>query len=785
VFFFPGLRAVGTVAALKRAKHRSQTPRPAERKSTPEASARLAGRPALSARRRWFFRLGAAVLLPLLLAAALEAGLRLAGYGYPTGFFLKTRISGQDVFVENERFGLRFFPANAARSPAPVVLPADKANNAYRIFLLGESAALGDPRPAYGVGRYVEVLLRERFPEAKFEVICVAMTAINSHAMLPIARECARHQGDCWIVYAGNNEMIGPFGANTVFGPQAPRLGLVRAGLALRTTRLGQWLASLAQRLLPARTSPELWSGLKMFMANQLLPTDPRRETVYENFRRNLEDLLEAGRRAGVHVILTSVGSNLKDCGPFASLHREGLSQVQKGQWEQLYQAGAAAGAAQRRGDARAFYTQAAGLDAQFAELQFRLGLCNLGLTNHAEALTNFALARDYDALPFRTDSRLNAIAAQTAARYAGTNVHWLDGAGLLGQHSPQGIPGQELFYEHVHLNFTGNYLLARAFAEEVAALLPRHLTASTRPHWLAQEACEQQLGLTDWNRYAVLEGVIGRLLDAPYTNQFNHVPRIKAYWTQLMEIKARLQPKNYNEARRVYEEAINRAPNDHRLHENYAEFLEASGNFAQAAAQWQKVRALLPCHFSSWYHLGRLLARQKQHAEADDCFAKALSLRPDLMEGHLEWGKALYSQGRLAEAMARGLEARRLRPDDPRVYFHLANVLAAQKKRTAALESLREAIRLQPFYWEARYCYGLELALDNKTQEALAEFEQVTRLRPDFALAHLNLGVALVKEGRLNDALAQFQETLRLEPNNRQAKEHLETVQEMTNQAH
>jgi len=782
VFFFSGPPERGTVTALKRAKHRPQIARPADQKGTPQAAASPAGRPVLSARRRWCFRLGAAVLLPVLLLAGLEAGLRVAGYGYPTSFFLKTRISGQDVFIENERFGLRFFPANAARSPSPVVLPAEKANNCYRIFLFGESAALGDPRPAYGVGRYVEVLLRERFPEARFEVICVAMTAINSHAMVPIARECARHQGDCWVIYAGNNEMAGPFGANTVFGPQAPRLAVVRAGLAVRTTRLGQWLASLAQRWRPASTSPEFWGGLKMFLASQLPPTDPRRARVYANFRRNLEDIVEVGRRAGVQVIISSVGSNLKDCGPFASLHREGLGEAQQARWAQLYQAGAAADAAERWGDARASYTQAAGVDAQFAELQFRLGLCNLGLTNYTEALTNFALARDYDALPFRADSRLNAIAAQTAARYAGPNVHWLDAAGWLGEHSSQGIPGQDLFYEHVHLNFAGNYLLGRAFAEQVAALLPPRLTASTRANWLAQEACEQRLGLTDWNRYTVLEGVIGRLLDAPYTNQLNHLPRIRAYWTQLMELKGRLQPGNYNDARRVYEDALNRAPNDHRLHENYAEFLEANGNLPQAVAQWQKVRALLPYHFASWYHLGRLCAKLKQYPEADEFFAKALNLRPDLTEGHLEWGKSLYDRGRLAEAMTHGLEARRLRPEDARVYFHLANVLAAQQKRTEAIESLRQAIRLQPFYWEARYYYGVELALDNKTQEALAEFEQVTRLRPDFALAHLNLGVALVKQGRLHEALAQFQETLRLDPNNRQARQHLETLQEMVN---
>jgi hypothetical protein len=72
------------------------------------------------------------------------------------------------------------------------------------------------------------MLLRERFPGQRFEVVNVAVTAINSHVILPIARECAQHQGDLWIVYMGNNEMVGPFGAATVFGTRAPSWWSVR-----------------------------------------------------------------------------------------------------------------------------------------------------------------------------------------------------------------------------------------------------------------------------------------------------------------------------------------------------------------------------------------------------------------------------------------------------------------------------------------------------------------------------------------------------------------------------
>ena len=173
------------------------------------------------------------IVVPAILLGTLEIGLRIAGVGYSTSFFKRLRIGDKDCLVENDKFGLRFFPPEMARSPAPVVMEAEKPAGTYRIFLLGGSAALGDPRPAFGAGRYLQALLQDRFPKAHFEVVCVAMTAINSHTVLPIARECAHHQGDLWIIYMGNNEMVGPFGAATVFGKRAPSLQFVRLSVGL------------------------------------------------------------------------------------------------------------------------------------------------------------------------------------------------------------------------------------------------------------------------------------------------------------------------------------------------------------------------------------------------------------------------------------------------------------------------------------------------------------------------------------------------------------------------
>lgn len=202
-------------------KQRSQKKgkRQASERATPSGSSGGSdGRTPLSKRHRWLFRVVAVVIVPMLLLGAIDAGLRLGGYGFDPALFKKITIKGEPFYVNNDSFSLRFFPPQLMRGLEAIRIPAHKPADTCRIFIFGESAAVGDPEPAYGAGRYLEALLEARYPGTHFEIINTGITAIDSHVILPIARECARHDGDLWIIYMGNNEMVGPFGAATVFG---------------------------------------------------------------------------------------------------------------------------------------------------------------------------------------------------------------------------------------------------------------------------------------------------------------------------------------------------------------------------------------------------------------------------------------------------------------------------------------------------------------------------------------------------------------------------------------
>jgi len=727
--------------------------------------------PAATPRRRWLFRIAALLVIPLLMLAVLEAALRVAGYGYPTGLFEKVRLEGRDYLLNNEKFSLRFFPPELTRWPSPLMMEAAKPAGACRIFIFGESAAQGDPEPAFGAGRYLEVLLRERYPGVNFEVVNVAFTAINSHVIVPIARECACYQGDLWIIYMGNNEMIGPFGAATVFGAKAPPWPVVRLGLALQTTRVGQLLMDAGRKLKGKADGPGVWGGLQMFLGNQLAPEDPRKEVVYKNFQRNLQDILRAGRAANAAIILNTVAVNLKDCPPFASLHSSLLGPRE---WEKCDRL-CANGRKELDGDPKLAaddFGMAVAQDERLAAAQFGQAQCLLRLGETQAAALHFQKACDCDALPFRADSRINEIIRQTGQQLEGPDLVVCDAAASLPEAGK--IPGQEMFYEHVHFNFDGNYRLAMLWAAQAGRLLPADVKNKANGGWASQELCEARLGLTDWNRCNVFNAVRQRMERPPLNSQFNNDQRLSDLTARVDRILKQRNGTAATNARALYTDAIARAPRDYLLHENYGEFLELTGDLEQAALEWKQAGELMPRNPFAFRTEGQLLEKQGKLAAARDAFRHAVNLHPRYAEAWFELGKLDAVEGKLGDAMKNYQKAAALQPNDAQTYLYMGKALSLLKRTDEAVQNFRRALQWDGANWEAHYALGGELGLHGQVAEAKAEFEQVVRLQPQFAMGHLNLGVALLKLNDPEGARRQFTETLRLDPANKSARNYL-----------
>ncbi len=148
-------------------------------------------------------------------------------------------------------------------------------------------------------------------------------------------------------------------------------LSLIRASIFLRSTRIGQLLTKLG-------TQKREWGGMEMFLDKQVPASSPLMPYAYSNFEANLRDTVKVAQDAGAKVIVSTVATNLKDCAPFASQHREGISQTDLNSWSTLVQQGSAFETDQAYDDALKSYLAASQIDNQYAELEFRIARTSL-----------------------------------------------------------------------------------------------------------------------------------------------------------------------------------------------------------------------------------------------------------------------------------------------------------------------------------------------------------------------------------------------------------------------
>jgi tetratricopeptide (TPR) repeat protein len=521
--------------------------------------------------RRWVLRIAIAILVPVLLLGMIEAGLRAADVGFSAGVTVPCTIQGRSASCYNLFFAAPFFPPGMIKSPEAYAIPNEKPRNTFRIVVLGESAAMGDPDPAYAFSRYLEVMLRERFPSIKFEMVNTGSVAINSHVLLPIAQDLAQHHPDLFILYSGNNEVVGPYGAGSALTSSGMNLRVIRGSIFVRSTRIGQLLTKLG-------TQKQEWGGMEMFLDKQVRASSPLMKHSYENFESNLRDTIAVARASGARVIVSTIVTNLKDCAPFASLHREDMKQDALFNWSALVQQGSSLEDAQAYAEALRIYLLAETIDNEYAELEFRIARCLWVQGEYRAAKEHFLRARDLDTLRFRADTRINDINRSVASSFPGAEL--VDADEILAKESPNGIVGSELIYEHVHLTPLGNYLLARSMFLQIASKLAPEVGHSQEDAYvLSQSQCEQLLALTSHDRSRMAMEMMQRMEKPPFTTQLNHSDQV----SRLM-LTAGASGEIPDETMFEYQWAIAHWPEDHLLHYNYGRFL--SGFNRNAAIQ-------------------------------------------------------------------------------------------------------------------------------------------------------------------------------------------------------
>jgi len=745
--------------------------------------------------RRAIYLLLALVALPLVLLALLEGALRVCGFGDSRAVFTPQTIAGTEYYTRNMAFLDSFFPFH--REFGMVQFPVKKEPDTYRVFVLGSSAALGMPDPAFSLGRYLETMLTTRASGKHVEVNTVASAAINSHVVREVAKACARCEPDLFIVYMGNNEVLGPFGPASAFGVFDRRLPLIRFKIWLRTLRLSQLAAWLRQDVFGVKQPSLEWLGMQMF-EHPVAATDPRLEFTYAHFRANLEDVISLGKGAGADVVVCTVGVNLKDLAPFLSLHGDTPA------WRAHFDAGLQA---QQKGDpqaARDAYAQALAIEPGHAETAWRYGHALLALNDTTGAKTALEQARDLDALRFRLDSRLNSIIRDVAQRHAEAGVILADVEQALNRASAGGIAGDDLFLEHVHFNDAGTYQAAAAVYDALRQRrMPGFLSQEEPPD---QAACEKTLALTEFDRAQHRIEMLPMFYRPPFTEAQGAGVRITRFRREIFQLPVD-SPAALGRALHETEQALKARPEDYWLRKKRGVLLGLSGDHEQAVRVLINLHADYPSHTVGTL-VGLALTDSGKPAEALPYFQEALQSTPRDAVQYVNIGWACFQMGRLDEAVKAYRKALELDPKLDLAYNNLGLLLAAQEKPDDAEAFYRKALkadwraakpygnlddlykeRLKPEQraakWEALASelpqspaplYRAAMAHAEAGNIAAAEetYQNVLERDPLYVEAHIELGLLAENDGDLMAAAGHFQKALAISPHHYFANNNL-----------
>ncbi len=732
------------------------------------------------------FKVLAATLAPVMFLMVIELGLRLVGFGYHTAVFLEEK--GQ--VRSNWAFTFQYFPWSMARPMPPVSFSKEKPEDTMRIFISGGSAAQGFPASEFGMAAQLQVLLEQALPDRKIEVISTAITAINSHVVLPIAEACLQYDPDFLVVYVGNNEVVGPFGPGTTLAGFSQNRLFIKASTALKSTRLHQ-LISMAMGRHKSPTGS--WRGMNQFLQNTVSSDDPRLQDVYEHYDANLRDILDAAGKEDCPVIVSTVAVNLLDNPPFASMQKSPLSSEESSQWNRHFREGREFQEKGQYGKAINGFHSAIRIYNGYAEIYYRLGQCYLAMGDASEAKQAFTLSRDLDVLRFRADSRINSI-----LRGLPKGTILVDNARNLTDAS-KGVPGDPLLVDHVHLSFKGNYRVARSLAEAIMAK-----TAPSGNGLPDETETARLLAFNNWDRHRIIKKLVEELMNKPpFTNQMDHQKRQLKRQRQVQRLADRLTPGVLTEIENQFRELLEKRPRDRQLQFRFSEYLRQTGNTSEARELLQKLVETNPHDFAARLSLAFLAMETKDFETSKRHLSFLLKQNPYAIEVRSEFLRLLVERRDLDHAKAYSEELVADHPQDPDIR-HLAGLiqLASGNKREA-LEQFRKACQIDATHsraWKQRVqligdrgnakttraeveawrkadpnstdanLILAELLTDTKDYTAAAEaYRKALDLNPDLFQARSRWVQMMTQLGRIDKAISLLQEELKADPDIRE----------------
>ncbi len=538
------------------------------------------------------------------------------GYGESYHLWIKNGA----YYHLNPRYPQLFFSRNDVAVPEfiPQKIPVKKSPTTKRIVCLGGSTTEGFPFEVnINFPHFLRCYLQRRFPDQRWQVINLGLSAINSHSVRFMLPEILAIKPDAVLVYMGHNEFYGALGlASSQTLSSNPTI--IQWFLHLKRLRLYQLMASAIHAILPHKTGTAKTLMAAMIKRNSLSPGDPIYQKTIRNFRLNLSHIISFFRQNHVPIYVSTLTSNLKDQEPLGypdpkeSIvgYTQILREMEKGHWER----------------ACTLLKTALNTTNKNAFAYYLLGKCYYRLKKFTPAKRAFEAARDWDILPFRAPSVLNEIIRSIGAR---PGVFLVPADSLFCTHAPHGIPDSTLFLEHLHPNARGYQVLAYGFFNRLEKNLARAgaLSRSLPSHCQNFTRLDEAIGalkIADLVSKPPFNGRTHFVLPAFSPGEILKIAREHVYGTLLWDA-AHFKMGSYFVRHNDWQRAL----------KEYFAVLEADSQ-----------------HVSALYHIGDIYVQIDSAEKALLFYRRGVARNPNLAFVRAKLARALLLTGNVSEAL-------------------------------------------------------------------------------------------------------------------------------------
>jgi tetratricopeptide (TPR) repeat protein len=199
-------------------------------------------------------------------------------------------------------------------------------------------------------------------------------------------------------------------------------------------------------------------------------------------------------------------------------------------------------------------------------------------------------------------------------------------------------------------------------------------------------------------------------------------------------------------------------------------------GAVDKAEMVWREELARRPNSVDAINNLGLVASRRHQYPEAVRFFQRAIKLKPDLIDPHLNLGDTYLKMGLTGPAELQLREAVALSQFDIRAYNELGKLFVGEGRIEEAEDQFRASLRIAPNALAYDYLGMLNIRR-RAMEDAERDFQAALSSDESDSNAHFGLGYLYKAAGRKAEALSQYQAGLVEDPTNAQA---LAAVQEL-----